>query len=81
MKKSSKKVYTVATERKPDVARNSDGVESAVARHRQQEQKRKLYPLRINAQTVIYVPIEKYNEAYAESYRERMRVNAINMPF
>ena len=75
-----KKVYTLSTERKPDVTRNSDGAEEARRMRLAQERKRKLYPLRINAQTVIYVPIERCNEEYAEQYREKMRYNAINAP-
>lgn len=33
---------------------------------------KKLYPLRINAITVIYVPKEKNNREYAEYYLKRM---------
>lgn len=70
-----KKVYTVSTKRKPDVTKNSDGAEEARRMRLDQDRKRNFYPLRINAQTVIYVPIEKRNEEYAEQYRQRMRRN------
>lgn len=80
MKITKKKVY-IRTEKKPDLNANGEGMEQAVKKHRHEEQCRKLYPLRINAQTTIYVPIEKCNATYAAEYRERMRIHALNSPY
>ena len=43
--------------RKADNDRNAEGLDEAIARHMKKE--RRLYPLKINANTYIYVPKKK----------------------
>ena len=57
----------LSPECKPDVSTNSLGLETAMKRYEKREEN--LYPLRINAKTMIYVPKEWCNEVYAEKYR------------
>lgn len=59
-----------AKERKGDNSRNPEGLDDAIARHLKKE--RRLYPLKINATTYIYVPKRKQTAEYAAKYRERM---------
>lgn len=56
--------------RKADNDRNAEGLDEAIARHMKKE--RRLYPLKINANTYIYVPKKKQTPEYAAQYRERM---------
>lgn len=55
--------------RKADNDRNPEGLDDAIARHLKKE--RRLYPLKINANTYIYVP-KKQTPEYAAQWRERM---------
>lgn len=57
-------------ERKPDLEVNGNKVHEAVVRQRERE--KHLFPLRVDRNTVIYVPIEKYNFEYAEKYKRKM---------
>lgn len=56
--------------RKADNDRNPEGLDDAIARHLKKE--RRLYPLKINANTYIYVPKRKQTAEYAAQWRERM---------
>lgn len=56
--------------RKADNDRNAEGLDEAIARHMKKE--RRLYPLKINANTYIYVPKKKQTLEYAAQWRERM---------
>lgn len=56
--------------RKADNDRNPEGLDDAIARHLKKE--RRLYPLKINANTYIYVPKRKQTPEYAAQYSERM---------
>ena len=53
---------------KPDLSENPKGLEKVIS----SIQPKKLYPLRINAITLILVPEEKRNEEYAKKYLKRM---------
>lgn len=57
-------------ERKADLDVNGDKINQAMARQREKE--KKLFPLRVSFNTVIYVPKEKCNHGYAEKYKRRM---------
>lgn len=54
--------------KKVDTTVNGDA-ERLVEEHREVE--KRLYPLRIDQRTVIYVTKDKCNEKYAESFRQR----------
>lgn len=56
--------------RKADNDRNPEGLDDAIAQHLKKE--RRLYPLKINANTYIYVPKKKQTQEYAAQWRERM---------
>lgn len=55
-------------ERKPDNSENSAGLEVAMRRYAASE--KGLFPLRIDARTVILVTEDKCNEEYASLYRK-----------
>lgn len=55
--------------KKADTSKNSDKLEEVIQKHKQSENR--LYPLRINKTTVIFVTKDKQNEGYAKIYRER----------
>lgn len=55
--------------RKDDSSRNPEGMEEAIARHMKKE--RRVYPMKINATTYIYVPKRKQTPEYAAKYREK----------
>lgn len=54
--------------------KNSNKIEA----YHERMKKVKLWPLRIDARTVIYVPYKKRNKKYAEQYRERLKKSADN---
>lgn len=58
-------------EKKADTTINGDA-ELLVEQHKEVE--RKLFPLRLSKNTVIYVTKDKQNEAYAERARRRMGI-------
>lgn len=55
--------------KKADSSKNADNLEEVIQKHMQGQ--KRLYRLRINKTTVIYVTKKKCNEAYAEEYREK----------
>ena len=57
-----------------DYSRNSDEEKLCSLIEEHQNRQRKLYPLRINAITVIYVPKSKCNAKYAEAYRKKIDI-------
>ena len=59
--------------KKEDTRRNADNLDNIIFRHKQREQSKETFPLRINKKTVIYVAREKCNKEYAEYYLERMK--------
>jgi hypothetical protein len=55
-------------ERKFDNSKNADEDKLARVMRKQAEKEKHLFPLRINATTVIFVPADKCNEKYREEY-------------
>lgn len=69
--KREKKRKPQQTERKADVTCNaSDNLDELIQAQLRKE--KRLYPLKINSTTWIYVPKKKCNEKYAEAYRKKM---------
>ena len=68
MKKSKK---SLQVEQEPDPSINRDKLVQAV--NNQHEREWCLYPLRIDAHTVIYVKKDKCTQEYAYKYREKIR--------
>lgn len=64
--------------KKIDTTVNGD-VESLAEQHKEVE--RRLFPLRLNKTTVIYVTKDKQNEAYAAKARKRMGITEPKKPF
>lgn len=56
-------------ERKPDTKENGSKLELFIKA--QTDREKKLYPLRIDSRTVIYVSKKKCNPEYAKEYRLR----------
>lgn len=65
-------------EKKVDTTINGDA-ELLIEQHKEVE--RKLFPLRLSKNTVIYVTKDKQNEAYAERARRRMGITEPKKPF
>lgn len=65
-------------EKKVDTTINGDA-ELLVEQHKEVE--KKLFPLRLSKNTVIYVTKDKQNEAYAERARRRMGITEPKKPF
>lgn len=63
---------------KVDPTLNGDA-DLLVEQHKEVE--RKLFPLRLSKNTVIYVTKDKQNEAYAERARRRMDITEPKKPF
>ena len=64
---------------KPNVFKNSDGLDDVIAVQQEKEKKIKKYPLRINKYTIIYVSKDNCNEIYAEQYRKKIeRIFRVN---
>lgn len=59
-----------AVERKVDTRVNGDKVLQAVENQKKRE--KKLFPLRIDSRTVIYVSKNKCNSEYAQKYKEKI---------
>ena len=63
---------TKGTYKKVDLSRNGDKTSQAVAAQKKREEK--LFPLRLNSKTVIYVTKEKQNTYYAEKAKNKMGI-------
>ena len=57
---------------KIDNSKNNDDLDDVIAKQLELDKKSRMYPLRINKQTTIFVSKEKCNEQYAEEYRKRI---------
>lgn len=55
---------------KIDSSKNTDGLDEAISRY--MSKAKRLYPLRINKNTVIFVTKSKCNEKYRQSYIDRI---------
>ena len=58
--------------KKVDLTVNGDKTSQAVAAQKKREEK--LFPLRLNSKTVIYVTKEKQNTHYAEKAKKKMGI-------
>ena len=63
---------TKGTYKKVDLSVNGDKTSQAVAAQKNREQK--LFPLRLNTKTVIYVTRDKQNTYYAEKAKKKMGI-------
>ena len=63
---------TKGTYKKVDLSKNGDKTSQAVAAQKNREQK--LFPLRLNSKTVIYVTKDKHNPYYAEKAKNKMGI-------
>ena len=63
---------TKGTYKKVDLTVNGNKTSQAVAAQKNREQK--LFPLRLNSKTVIYVTKEKQNTYYAEKAKKKMGI-------
>ena len=63
---------TKGTYRKVDLTVNGNKTSQAVAAQKKREEK--LFPLRLNSKTVIYVTRDKQNSYYAEKARKKMGI-------
>lgn len=61
---------TKGTYKKVDLTVNGNKTSQAVAAQKKREEK--LFPLRLNSKTVIYVTIDKQNTYYAEKAKKKM---------
>lgn len=75
-RKKNKKVKALSKVKKLDVFQNCEDLDIVIAAQEKKENNKKRYPLRINKQTVILVTKDKYNNEYAEAYRQKL--NKIN---
>ena len=64
---------TKGTYKKVDLTVNGDKTSQAVAAQKKREEK--LFPLRLNSKTVIYVTKDKQNTYYAEQVRIKLGIN------
>lgn len=70
---ANKNILPPTKERKSDTSKNGNDLTKYI--QRQLKRERNLYPLRINATTVIYVTKAKCTKEYAEKYkREKMKL-------
>ena len=60
------------TYKKVDLSQNGDKTSQAVAAQKNRE--KKLFPLRLNSKTVIYVTKDKHNPCYAERAKKKMGI-------
>ena len=58
--------------KKVDLSQNGDKTSQAVAAQKNRE--KKLFPLRLNSKTVIYVTKDKQNSYYAEKAKKKMGI-------
>ena len=63
---------TKGTYKKVDLSKNGDKTSQAVAAQKKRE--KKLFPLRLNSKTVIYVTKDKHNPYYAEKAKKKMGI-------
>ena len=63
---------TKGTYKKVDLTKNGDKTSHAVAAQKKRE--KKLFPLRLNSKTVIYVKKENQNTCYAERAKKKMGI-------
>ena len=63
---------TKGTYRKVDLTVNGDKTSQAIAAQKKRE--KKLFPLRLNSKTVIYVTKDKQNSYYAEKAKKKMGI-------
>jgi hypothetical protein len=63
---------TKGTYKKVDLSVNGDKTSQAVAAQKNRE--KKLFPLRLNSKTVIYVTKDKHNPCYAERAKKKMGI-------
>ena len=63
---------TKGTYKKVDLTKNGDKTSQAVAAQKNREQK--LFPLRLNSKTVIYVTKDNNNTYYAEKAKKKMGI-------
>ena len=63
---------TKGTYKKVDLSVNGDKTGQAVAAQKNRE--KKLFPLRLNSKTVIYVTKENHNTYYAERAKKKMGI-------
>ena len=63
---------TKGTYKKVDLTVNGDKTSQAVAAQKKREEK--LFPLRLNSKTVIYVKKDKQNTYYAEKAKKKMGI-------
>lgn len=57
-------------QRKPDLEVNGSKIDEAAARQRERE--KHLFPLRVDKNTVIYVPKNKCNSEYASKFLRKI---------
>ena len=70
---ANKNIMPPTKERKADTTKNGNDFSGYIERQRKYEER--LYPLRINQTTVIYVTKEKQTSEYADWYRrERLKI-------
>ena len=70
---ANKNIMPPTKERKADTTKNGNDLSGYIERQRKYEER--LYPLRINQTTVIYVTKEKQTIEYADWYiRERLKI-------
>jgi len=65
-----KELAPKGTYKKVDLSQNGDKTSQAVAAQKNRE--KKLFPLRLNSKTVIYVTKDKHNMYYAEKAKKKM---------
>lgn len=70
---ANKNIMPPTKERKADTTKNGNDLSGYIERQRKYEER--LYPLRINQTTVIYVTKDKQTSEYANWYRrERLKI-------
>ncbi len=70
---ANKNIMPPTKERKADTTKNGNDLSGYIERQRKYEER--LYPLRINQTTVIYITKDKQTSEYADWYRrERLKI-------
>ena len=65
-------ITTKVAYKKVDLSKNGDKTSQAVAAQKKREEK--LFPLRLDSKTVIYVKKENQNSYYAEKAKKKMGI-------
>ena len=65
-------ITTKGAYKKVDLSKNGDKTSQAVAAQKKREEK--LFPLRLDSKTVIYVKKENQNSYYAEKAKKKMGI-------